>query len=82
MLLTYSAFQALDRQQQDCYVHLHGQFMAQRWLENYSIELYSLGSFYCERWLEQECRHLPEYRAFSTDECLAWYPSQLQQCPY
>ncbi len=82
MLLTYSAFQALADRQQERYLHQHGQFMAQRWHENYSIELYDLGSFYCERWLEQECRHLPQYHAYATDECLAWYVSQVRQSLY
>ena len=78
MLLTFSQFHALAELDQDHYVQDHGQLIAHRWHENYSIELYAMGSFYCERWLEQECRHLPTYQAFATDACLAPYRSFME----
>ena len=56
MNLDYAGFQALSESQQDRYVLAYGQYVTQRWHENYSVELYALNSFYVERWLEQECR--------------------------
>ena len=82
MYLDYTLFLALTPVQQDQYVHTHGKLLAQRWHENYSIELYDLGSFYCEQWLEQECLQLPQYRAFAMEECLELYPPQMQLLPY
>jgi len=81
MYLNYTLFLALTPIQQDQYVHAHGKLMAQRWHENYSVELYDLGSFYCEQWLEQECLQLPQYRAFVMEECLELYP-QMQLLHY
>jgi hypothetical protein len=82
MLLTYSQFQTLAYSQQDQFVRIYGQLVAQRWHENYSIELYDLGVFYCELWLEQECLHWPCYYAFATDACLERYTLQSQPANY
>ncbi|WP_375435940.1 hypothetical protein [uncultured Hymenobacter sp.] len=75
MKLNHSGFQTLSAAQQDQYVHEHGQFLAHRWHENYSIELYALGSFYCERWLEQECLEPERLRILPVGACLEHYPS-------
>jgi hypothetical protein len=72
-MLTHLEFQSLAFGQQDEYVRTHGHYQAQRWHENYSVELYELNGFYCELWLEQECVCLPQYRAFATEECLQVY---------
>jgi len=82
MPLNYSHFQGLPYSQKDLYVQKYGKFLAQRWHENYSIELYDLGSFYCERWLEQECRTQEQLRAFPTDACLDLYAPYLHQLHY
>lgn len=65
MSFSYYHFQSLAYHQQARYVQQHGQLIAHRWHENYSVELYSLGNFYCERWLEQECVHRPRYYALA-----------------
>lgn len=82
MLLTYSQFQKLAYSQQDQFVRIYGQLVAQRWHENYSIELYDLGVFYCELWLEQECLQWPCYYAFATNDCLEQYSTQVQLAHY
>lgn len=75
MQLNHLGFQTLSRAQQSQYVHEHGQFLAHRWHENYSIELYDLGSFYCERWLEQECRAPERIQVLPMSASLAHYPA-------
>jgi hypothetical protein len=75
-MLTHLEFESLAFGQQDAYVRTHGHYQAQRWHENYSIELYELHDFYCELWLEQECVHPPQYRAFATDSCREVYVLQ------
>jgi hypothetical protein len=82
MSLTYSQFQLLSYSQQDQFVRIYGQLLAQRWHGNYSIELYDLGLFYCELWLEQECLHWPYYYALTTDACLDVYALQAQLVHY
>lgn len=82
MVLDYAHFQALPDSQQDRYVQKHGKFRAHRWHENYSIELYDLGSFYCEQWLEQECVHPPRYQAFPSEACLESYAQPLALACY
>jgi len=69
-MLTDLEFQSLTFSQQDEYVRAHGHYQAQRWHENYSVELYELNGFYCELWLEQECLQPPRYHAFTTTVCL------------
>lgn len=82
MVLTYSQFQLLSYSQQDQFVRLYGHLLAQRWHENYSIELYDLGLFYCELWLEQECLHWPHYYAFATNNYLGLYTMKTQIAHY
>jgi hypothetical protein len=72
-MLTPLKFESLAFCQQDKYVRVHGHYQAQRWHENYSIELYELNGFYCELWLEQECMQPPCYHVFITQDCLALY---------
>jgi hypothetical protein len=76
-MLTHLEFESLAFGQQDAYVRAHGHYLAQRWHENYSIELYELEGFYCELWLEQECVVLPRYLAFASDTCLALFTQQV-----
>ncbi|WP_375437558.1 hypothetical protein [uncultured Hymenobacter sp.] len=59
------------------YVHAYGVLIAQRWQDNYRIELYALDSFYCERWPEQESRHPLRYQAFATEACFALYDGRM-----
>ncbi|MDF7815423.1 hypothetical protein P1X16_28840 [Hymenobacter sp. YC55] len=73
MLLGYADFKFLAATHQKHYVHRHGQYLAQRWHKNYSVELYTLGSFYAERWLEQECREPERVKAHATAACLVPY---------
>ncbi|WP_375438369.1 hypothetical protein [uncultured Hymenobacter sp.] len=82
MLLDYAGFQTLSASQQNHYVHAHGHYLSQRWHENYSVELYGLGSFYVERWLEQECRQPERLLAYDTDSCLGLYASSQSHPPY
>ncbi|UOQ68565.1 hypothetical protein [Hymenobacter volaticus] len=76
MSSSYYHFQTLAYSQQDRYVQQHGQLIAHRWHENFSVELYDLGSFYCERWLEQECLHRPRYQALANVDSLEIYSLQ------
>lgn len=82
MSLDSAHFQALPESQQDRHVQQYGKFMAHRWHENYSVELYDLGSFYCEQWLEQECMHPPRYQVFHSEACLELYAQPLELACY
>jgi len=77
-MLSYQEFQSLAFGQQDEYVRAHGHYQAQRWHENYSVELYELDGFHCEFWLEQECLHLPHYQVLTTEAGLELYILQPQ----
>lgn len=82
MRLDYAGFQTLSGRQQHPYVHAHGHYLGQHWHQNYSVELYGLGSFYVERWLEQECREPERLLAYATDSCLEFYAGSRSHPPY
>ncbi|WP_022826315.1 hypothetical protein [Hymenobacter norwichensis] len=80
-MLSQQEFQSLAFDQQDEYVRAHGHYQAQRWYENYSVELYELPTFQCELWLEQECVQQPQYRMLTSGSAVELYASQ-ELLPY